>query len=462
MKRIRIGNDINISLRVLTAGEWRPLEGRNLRLVLRDPKGGEMEVDFSIVGDTVSFVYPGRKQRHIGRYSVELWENEGEPRQAVADVNGAFELVRWSDEQGGDDAAELQTETLELEVELDDALACLAALFTGDEVSDSRDDDKLVISRGNTAYTTTVAALQAAMKARLVAAETGIKTTQNTLSALPIKHLGVFDNMQQGYDAAATDGVCDDDKLALIFFTTAESIRNNCLIIQSVNRYHHITTQTMLMEGTSAKSWTRRIVLGGNKSVGDWQQLGGMVNTFHLSGTKLCGSLPSGTEVQLVDLAPIIPQVPEWDFRMLSNTADDELTALKSVKIVGKLGRFPIYEEVCMFRFFQPTFMRTYPTICGSRISGRTVLERTARYRLIEYKGIKELPTAVEGSKLYPSNSDIPELVIVTPAEKFNGVTLDKEHDVILDPTQGGETMQRSLIWVTTRYVDVAEIIKEN
>ena len=217
MKRVRIGNDINISLRVLTAGEGRPLEGRNLRLVLRDPKGGEWDVDFSIVGNTVSFVYPGRKQRHIGRYSVELWENDGEPRQAVADVNGAFELVRWSDEQGGNDAAELQTETLELVVELDDALACLAALFTGDEVSDSRDEDKLVISRGNTAYTTTVAALQAAIKARLTAAETGVESNAAALSALPVKHLGVFDNMQQGYNAAAADGVCDDDRLALIF-----------------------------------------------------------------------------------------------------------------------------------------------------------------------------------------------------------------------------------------------------
>ena len=337
MKRIRIGNDINISLRVLTAGEGRPLEGRNLRLVLRDPKGGELDVDFSIVGNTVAFVYPGRKQRHIGRYSVELWENDGEPRQAVADVNGAFELVRWSDEQGGNDTAELQTETLELVVELDDALACLAALFTGDEVSDSRDEDKLVISRGNTAYTTTVAALQSAIKARLTAAETGIESNATALSALPVKHLGVFDNMQQGYNAAAADGVCDDDGLALIFFTTAESIRNNCLIIQSVNRYHHITTQTMLLEGTSAKSWTRRIVLGGNKSVGEWQQLGGMVNTFHLSGTKLCGSLPSGTEVQLVDLAPIIPESTgggggfELDFS----------TGVSRIRL-GRLGEHPV------------------------------------------------------------------------------------------------------------------------
>lgn len=148
---------------------------------------------------------------------------------------------------------------------------------------------------------------------------------QEAIDSTPIKHLGVFDNMQQGYNAAAADGICDNDKLSLLFFTTAESIRNNCLIIQSVNRYHHITTQTMLMEGSSAKSWTRRIVLGGNKSVGDWQQLGSMVNTFHLSGTKLCGRLPSGTEVQLVDLAPIIPESTGGGFeleKMYTNSYD--------------------------------------------------------------------------------------------------------------------------------------------
>lgn len=182
MKRIKIGNDINISLCVLTAGEGRPLEGRNLRLVLRDPKGGEQDVDFTIVGNTVAFVYPGRQQRHIGRYSVELWENDGEPRQAVADVNGAFELVRWSDEQGGNDAAELQTDALELVVELDDTLACLAALFTGDEVSDSRDEDKLVISRGNTAYTTTVAALQASIRGRIAQVERGLTDTHTAIT----------------------------------------------------------------------------------------------------------------------------------------------------------------------------------------------------------------------------------------------------------------------------------------
>ena len=151
---------------------------------------------------------------------------------------------------------------------------------------------------------------------------------------------------------------------------------------------------------------------------------------------------------------------------MLSNTADDELTSLKSVRQVGYLGRFPIYEEVCMFRFFQPTtgtgYRNSLPRICASRISGRTVLERTARYRNPSYSGDKELPTAAVGSNLNPSAGDIPELIIVTPVDKVMNVTLDKEHDVIFDPTMTGTNMEVSIIFVITRYVNVAEMIKDN
>lgn len=183
MKRIRIGNDVSVSLRVLTAGEACPLEGRNLRLVLRDPKGDNSEVDFSAVGNTIGFVFPGREQKHIGRYGVELWENEGRAQQAVADVSEAFVLVQRSDEQGGNDTADLRTELVELSLELDEAQACLAALFASGRVDDSLNDDVLVIQRGSTVHTTTVAALQGALKERINEVERGLANTLGTIDS---------------------------------------------------------------------------------------------------------------------------------------------------------------------------------------------------------------------------------------------------------------------------------------
>ena len=275
---LRRQKDIVLRWKILTQGAELPLEGRDLQLEVIMPGGVSHRIPCpEREGCSIVQRLSGRDLTRCGLYSLTLWENYGLAGQTAVDARHAFCLVPTTDDELLSEAADtdnLSLDTVQIETA---SLDIPADMLSG-------------------------------LLERLTQAERAITDTQRDLLGLPVKHLGVFDNMQQGYNAAAADGVCDDDRLALIFFTTAESIRNNCLIIQSVNRYHHITTQTMLMEGSSAKSWTRRIVLGGNKSVGDWQQLGGMVNTFHLSGTKLCGSLPSGTEVQLVDLAPIIPE----------------------------------------------------------------------------------------------------------------------------------------------------------
>ena len=274
---LRRQKDIVLRWKILTQGAELPLEGRDLQLEVIMPGGVSHRIPCpEREGCSIVQRLSGRDLTRCGLYSLTLWENYGLAGQTAVDARHAFCLVPTTDDELLPEAADtdnLSLDTVQIETA---SLDIPANMLSG-------------------------------LMERLTQAERAIVDTHSSLSGLPVKHLGVFDNMAAGYNAAAADGVCDDDKLALIFFTTAESIRNNCLIIQSVNRYHHITTQTMLMEGTSAKSWTRRIVLGGNKEVGEWQQLGGMVNTFHLSGTKLCGSLPSGTEVQLVDLAPIIP-----------------------------------------------------------------------------------------------------------------------------------------------------------
>lgn len=436
---LRRQKDLVLRWKILTQGAELPLEGRDLQLEVTMPGGASHRIPCpDREGCSIVQRLSGRDLTRCGLYSLTLWENFGLAGQTAVDARHAFCLVPTTDDEllpSAPDIDSLSIDTVQIETaSLDIPADMLSGLL--ERLTRAEQD--------------------------INATERSITETQQRLAAMGVKQLGVFGSVQAGYDAAAEDAVCENEQIGIIMFSHGEPYHNNYVILQTVNRSHYITTQTMLMEGHSAKSWTRRIVLGGNKEVGPWRQVNGMVESFHLNGTRLMGRTPGEAEVQLVDLAPIIPQVPAQDFRMLSNTADDELTSLKSVRQVGYLGRFPIYEEVCMFRFYQPTFMRTYPTICASRISGRTVLARTARYRHIEYVGTKELPTAAEGSNLKPSDGDIPELVIVTPTEKIMNKVMDKEHDIIFDPTMQGETMERCLIWVTTRYVEVHEIIKEN
>lgn len=275
---LRRQKDLVLRWKILTQGAELPLEGRDLQLEVIMPGGVSHRIPCpEREGCSIVQRLSGRDLTRCGLYSLTLWENYGLAGQTAVDARHAFCLVPTTDDELLPEAADtdnLSLDTVQIETA---SLDIPADMLSG-------------------------------LMERLTQAERAITDTQSTLSGLGVKHLGVFGSAQAGYDAAAADDIVEDESIGLITFSHGAPYHNGYVILQTVNRSHYITTQTMLMEGSSNKSWTRRIVLGGNKEVGPWRQVNGMVESFHLSGTKLCGRLPSGTEVQLVDLAPIIPE----------------------------------------------------------------------------------------------------------------------------------------------------------
>ena len=110
MKKIRIGNDITVSWEVKTSGEALSLEGRSLRLYVRNAYRRDEITDFSVSGDVVYFVYRANQQKTLGGYCVELVdETEGSNRTVCADL--AFTLVSHTSEEADtatDDVADFE------------------------------------------------------------------------------------------------------------------------------------------------------------------------------------------------------------------------------------------------------------------------------------------------------------------------------------------------------------------
>lgn len=278
---LRRQKDLVLRWKILTQGAELPLEGRDLQLEVTMPGGASHRIPCpDREGCSIVQRLSGRDLTRCGLYSLTLWENFGLAGQTAVDARHAFCLVPTTDDEllpSAPDIDSLSIDTVQIETA---SLDIPADMLSG-------------------------------LLERLTRAEQDIEVAQQRLAAMGVKQLGVFGSVQAGYDAAAEDAVCENEQIGIIMFSHGEPYHNNYVILQTVNRSHYITTQTMLMEGHSAKSWTRRIVLGGNKEVGPWRQVNGMVESFHLNGTRLMGRTPGEAEVQLVDLAPIIPQVPD-------------------------------------------------------------------------------------------------------------------------------------------------------
>lgn len=93
MKKIRIGNDIAITLHVRHDGLPADFTDRRLTLLLVCGYR-KMKVDnFTVDGDKVTFLYKGVEQETLGKYYITLYENYGEDSQNVSDTFDTFELV---------------------------------------------------------------------------------------------------------------------------------------------------------------------------------------------------------------------------------------------------------------------------------------------------------------------------------------------------------------------------------
>lgn len=105
MKSKRIGKDLRFLWRnIKTNDEFVSLNGRDLTLIMTDPKGGTMQMPFTVVEDyNVETHFYGKDHKHLGNYMLTLWENYGKIGQTALDRKNAFRLVPTTDLERDDD-----------------------------------------------------------------------------------------------------------------------------------------------------------------------------------------------------------------------------------------------------------------------------------------------------------------------------------------------------------------------
>lgn len=107
MKRIRIKNDISIRWHIITNGEAMSLEGRELRLTLKDDNGYVRHPEFGVESNVVSLSFAGADQRNLGVYTLILEDTTG-GKLITIDHICAFALVAHTeDESRGEKSVEL-------------------------------------------------------------------------------------------------------------------------------------------------------------------------------------------------------------------------------------------------------------------------------------------------------------------------------------------------------------------
>lgn len=120
MKKIRIGNDIEITWSVFADKEQTTpytLAGRSLTLKCScDGRTATTLPDFSINGNAVVFTFYGKDQERTGVYTLTLVENEGLADMHTVDSCDAFQLVARSCDVDGDacGCGNVEVESVEL------------------------------------------------------------------------------------------------------------------------------------------------------------------------------------------------------------------------------------------------------------------------------------------------------------------------------------------------------------
>ncbi len=117
MKKIRIGNDFRVTLKVTRNGVPENLEDKTLRLELSTVYARQAVENFTVSGNEITFDFLSGMQKHSGSYRVTctLLRDGG---QNTFDVCDAFQLVSCSCQAGGDDNNHIHTETVALSADL--------------------------------------------------------------------------------------------------------------------------------------------------------------------------------------------------------------------------------------------------------------------------------------------------------------------------------------------------------
>lgn len=93
---MKMRKGIGVVVQIPTTTNYFPatLEGRDIKVVLRDPARREVEVEnINIDQNLISFTFSAMVQKYIGRYSLSVYENMGCMNQNIVDKEYFIELV---------------------------------------------------------------------------------------------------------------------------------------------------------------------------------------------------------------------------------------------------------------------------------------------------------------------------------------------------------------------------------
>ena len=113
MKRIRIGNDININVSVTRDGSKENFTGKTVSILLESSVRSYPITNFIINENIISFSFPGSIQEDCGDYSVTIKQEWGN-NQNISDTYEAFKLVERSYMTGGTDNFDVYVETVDI------------------------------------------------------------------------------------------------------------------------------------------------------------------------------------------------------------------------------------------------------------------------------------------------------------------------------------------------------------
>jgi hypothetical protein len=115
MRDIRQGNDIAVIWSLMSDGKPFQLQGRALKLYLKNMYGSKEITDFSVKGNQIHWTFFGKDQKSTGRYSLTLVANENEVGMITVDTCDFVRLVSHSCAVCCDsDSPNVETETIEL------------------------------------------------------------------------------------------------------------------------------------------------------------------------------------------------------------------------------------------------------------------------------------------------------------------------------------------------------------
>ena len=147
--KIRIGKELRISWSILTQGQNKPLEGRNLRLYLQEPNRQRRTLDFTTDANTLLTVLPANTLTRLGNYALILTENEGQEAQTAVDANPAFTLVETTEEEDTPTTEDPNLEIAHINLATGNLTLrmVLQELFSGKEGGDLKTGDILPVLR---------------------------------------------------------------------------------------------------------------------------------------------------------------------------------------------------------------------------------------------------------------------------------------------------------------------------